>query len=389
MDKTALLKKALISSNKMNLNNIKKTCYYCDNYAVLSDLLIIIDDELSTIDRRSKRGHYIYLNKAISLILIIVRNLKLDMEDIAYSKLNELSNKMIYIIQNKDIDNKLVDLISNMYIDIENIKCNLKKTSHTNKEKEELLKDIDKDNTSISIDDNKTLVYYLLFNYKNINVCKEIISKQPLFSDVINNNIIDIMHKVIYNYTIALLHNDSDSNYYYLLFVYLTSIKEYKVINNKQAITDIISSTLDTIEESDKTANKLNLVIDNLNDLLHIIDAEISDRYDIADYSNKVDLHNHLIHHKKELDLTSKYAFTIDGKATQCMDDAISFDKLPSGNYELGIYIADLTNIVLPNTNIDINANILGATIYNLNNPLVLMLPKVISEVYSFLNITS
>lgn len=49
---------------------------------------------------------------------------------------------------------------------------------------------------------------------------------------------------------------------------------------------------------------------------------------------------------KDRFDLRNKIIFTMDGSHTKDMDDAISLDILPNGNFELGVHIAHVSNYV-------------------------------------------
>jgi len=49
---------------------------------------------------------------------------------------------------------------------------------------------------------------------------------------------------------------------------------------------------------------------------------------------------------KKRFDFRSKNIFTIDPDDAKDFDDAVSIEKLPNGNYELGIHIADVSHFI-------------------------------------------
>lgn len=53
---------------------------------------------------------------------------------------------------------------------------------------------------------------------------------------------------------------------------------------------------------------------------------------------------------KKRVDLTKEVIFTIDGANTKDMDDAVSIKKLPNGNYELMVSIADVSHYIKYNS---------------------------------------
>ena len=56
---------------------------------------------------------------------------------------------------------------------------------------------------------------------------------------------------------------------------------------------------------------------------------------------------------KKRRDMRNVSTFTTDPKDAKDFDDALSFNKLENGNYEIGIHIADVSHYVQPKTELD------------------------------------
>lgn len=55
---------------------------------------------------------------------------------------------------------------------------------------------------------------------------------------------------------------------------------------------------------------------------------------------------------------------SIDPPGCQDIDDALHASRMPNGNYEVGVHIADVTHFVKPNTAMDDEASIRGTTVY-------------------------
>lgn len=71
--------------------------------------------------------------------------------------------------------------------------------------------------------------------------------------------------------------------------------------------------------------------------------------------------------------------FTIDPKDAKDFDDALSIRRLPNGNYEVGVHIADVTHYVKPDTAIDREAESRATSVY-LVDRVVPMLPEHLSN---------
>ena len=74
-------------------------------------------------------------------------------------------------------------------------------------------------------------------------------------------------------------------------------------------------------------------------------------------------------------DFRQTLTFTIDPADAKDFDDAISFRKLESGNYEIGVHIADVTHYVRPGSVVDNEAEARGTSVYLVDRT-VPMLPE-------------
>ena len=79
------------------------------------------------------------------------------------------------------------------------------------------------------------------------------------------------------------------------------------------------------------------------------------------------------------LDLRGKTIFTIDGPTAKDLDDAVSIEMLPNGNYLLGVHIADVSHFVAEDGYLDKEALKRGTSVYLINR-VVPMLPKALSN---------
>ena len=100
---------------------------------------------------------------------------------------------------------------------------------------------------------------------------------------------------------------------------------------------------------------------------------------DVEDYVNKLDTSIKEDEIKRRRDLRKTLTFTIDPKDAKDFDDALSFEVLENGNFEIGIHIADVSHYVKEGTILDDEAFERATSIY-LVDRVVPMLPEVLSN---------
>ncbi|MCH7534305.1 MAG: RNB domain-containing ribonuclease, partial [Bacteroidetes bacterium] len=82
---------------------------------------------------------------------------------------------------------------------------------------------------------------------------------------------------------------------------------------------------------------------------------------------------------EKRRDFRNVITFTIDPVDAKDFDDALSLRKLKSGNWEIGVHIADVAHYVVPGSELDKEAYNRGNSIY-LVDRVIPMLPEVLSN---------
>lgn len=100
---------------------------------------------------------------------------------------------------------------------------------------------------------------------------------------------------------------------------------------------------------------------------------------EVETFANQLDTSIQASEIKKRRDMRDVLTFTIDPKDAKDFDDALSFQKLKNGNYEIGIHIADVSHYLQPGTVLDDEAYERATSVY-LVDRVVPMLPEVLSN---------
>lgn len=236
----------------------------------------------------------------------------------------------------------------------------------------------------------KTLKKFI-FEIKHYNYVDEIFKTFPELINFKTHNNKYILDDVMTKY-IESISNDSNT----FDIVYYEKIINLFISNEKFVITKDYQNNLinrlilvkHNLSNNDYSRRKNKRIRFYLNDVINSLsNIEVSEteffsninyRYGIQDiyncnydkFKNKnfIDIDNNV------LDLTNVYTFTVDSVGTKSYDDAFSLVKNESGNYELNVYISDVSKYVLINSRIDEIAYKKASTIY-LPNYILTMLP--------------
>ncbi|WP_046755263.1 ribonuclease R [Kordia jejudonensis] len=116
---------------------------------------------------------------------------------------------------------------------------------------------------------------------------------------------------------------------------------------------------------------------------IHSILAEYGLPYEfpahVEKFANKLDTSIQEDEIKKRRDMRDVLTYTIDPKNAKDFDDALSFQTLENGNYEIGIHIADVSHYVKPGSILDEEAYDRATSVY-LVDRVVPMLPEILSN---------
>ena len=116
---------------------------------------------------------------------------------------------------------------------------------------------------------------------------------------------------------------------------------------------------------------------------IHSILAEYGLPYEfphkVEQYANNIDTSIHADEIKKRRDMRDVLTFTIDPKDAKDFDDALSYQVLKNGNFEVGIHIADVSHYLKEGSILDDEAYERATSVY-LVDRVVPMLPEILSN---------
>lgn len=148
----------------------------------------------------------------------------------------------------------------------------------------------------------------------------------------------------------------------------------------------VLVKIVDWPKKADSPFGKVLKVLGKLgehNTEMHAILAEYGLPYDfpieVEMFANQLDTSITQEEIAKRRDMRNALTFTIDPKDAKDFDDALSFEVLEDGNYQIGIHIADVSHYLEEGTPLDDEAYQRATSVY-LVDRVVPMLPEVLSN---------
>ena len=239
----------------------------------------------------------------------------------------------------------------------------------------------------------------LIYKYRNFDYFYQIARTYPNLINSLNEKNIPLIYNLIKK-QVRNIKNESSRNtidYINRVINFIMS-SNYLYLNNKQLneIVTYLKSEMFNLHKQEDLNIELMDFIDQLCQAFKHLGKGVTFTRDVRDlykkygikeasdiYWPRIELANQKS--SKVEDYTDKETITMDlSKNIRHYDDAVSCEILDNGNYLVGVYIADLTDLIIPGSEMDFIAYDRCETIY-LDDRAIDMLPQLISN-YASLN---
>lgn len=249
-----------------------------------------------------------------------------------------------------------------------------------------------------------SLMEFLIFKLKNQVMIEDAIKRFPYVVNLVDSNMKSIFSRVIENYIEAILDftsspsksNDEVVYFDNILVLFLSSKELYIDYEYEQEVIRNIECLIESADFTNSDVNQekrifwLNILKETLEKKAQSNDFKIEDllyKYDIPEAFSIVITKEvervrkrlpEILNKSKEGEKT-EFIITIDGDEAYEIDDGLSVRKGPSGNYILGVHIANPTALIKENNIIFEEIKRRTSSIY-LSDRTIAMYPPLISK---------
>ena len=221
----------------------------------------------------------------------------------------------------------------------------------------------------------KILEFLILYD-KNISMIEKYINENNDILNIKNENGDKILSIILKKYICSI--DENEKNYlYYIILIFLNSQLEEDILKDKEQYLKEIKNCKESYTENNKKISKL------LHSESNITKEELEDKYGIRfNFPNAIlnEIKTFNTKEKNRVDFTNQECITIDGKTSQCLDDAIYIEKNTDNTYTLYIHITDIASFVPFSSITREEASFRSKTLY-LSDTNILLYPSDISDI--------
>lgn len=327
----------------------------------------LLDENVMSIDFLNINKNF---NKAINRIKkIILDDIKINDIEYSYSLILELE-KMIK--DEKDITklSKVINMYDKIILNINNNYHNYHNLFEFSNYLTDLKNKLEIKRNEYLYKDDYIMLNHLISQKYDIEIIKYL-----LLSKEIKIDFYKIIDEII-NYYININIDDLEEIEYYkklLLLLIINMPKEVLSKNRNKYLMMIKNSDNynSYINEKDERFKSKYSHIKNLYNRIstysNITLDELEKKYNVNfNFNDNIikESANFSSYSRNKINLTNQHVLTIDGKNTECIDDAFYVEKLSNGNYRLYVHITDIPSIIKKDSLTDNEALKRGSNLY-------------------------